>query len=258
MITDYTANMWVDTVTNLDLNDPTPKNGEIIFGTTGTHIVIFAIGNNSLSWSNLKKFWFDFFNGRFGIGRDPVAPLDIYRATGINDIVFATGDASEVRVALTNTAGDWELRNGTSGIFYLHDDGNVKNPFVVENNCDTNLLYLDNAGRVEIGGALGVGSGGRVTLTTGTYNGYDVQDVGYILLNPSGGNITINDFTNGVAGQAILVNRGDTANTVTITRASGSNQDFRTYTELDIVSTVPFADVWQFNGTVWVVGGGTQ
>lgn len=219
--------------------------------------------------ANVRKtrlFYRDYYvvdpdTGYIGNGkRNPTQPLDIYNTAAASMYcLFESSGDQNTGIRLKTSVNDYRIYvTQTDGELIFDDATGGTLPFRVEQMAKTDLLALRSAGYVTIGGGLAASSGGRIVLTTGTYNGLDVADTLLISFNMSG-NITINDFTNGANGQVLILNRSSSANTLTITHGSGSNQSIYNNTEASLVLSNIWSGLLSFDPTNsrWTIAGGT-
>jgi len=188
------------------------------------------LGDGSTATSSRIMGYFDIANKRFG-NTDPAYIVDFTTSRAADDYIriVHTGNYN-TGVWVGNINGSYQLRAlQTTGDCAISDISAGTNPIVIDNNSPSQVIYIAAAKRLDVGGAFAFGSGGVVTLTTGTYDGYDVTDTGLIYAVTTGGNVTINDFTNGVASQILHIMNTSGANDTVITDASGSNQQIYLY-----------------------------
>ena len=238
---------WDRTDAELTSENPTLLQNELYIA---KDTMQFALGPGT--WNTRKGLYFDFANKRIGAGRAP-SSFGLESANG----VFFTGSGGAV---LQGTPG-----NGTSGMYQnivgatsgflwrLLQDGNAK--IIMNYGCPDNLIVGQAVGRVDIGGALAIGSGGQLTVTPGTYATLDVADTGFISLDTSSASIEIQGLANGVNGQPIFVVRTSTNNTLTLRNlhASGTQKLLVCPDEADVAIATRYKDTWIEFGNTWLV-----
>lgn len=170
MIEDYTANMWTDTEANLISDDETPVAGQSIFAyDTGA----FVIGDDVTSYASMKPVYYDFVNGRFGVGIEPGQVGHFYNLSATCFIKVESGGLNTAGVIIENTAREYSLNvSAPSGLFYISDSTAGTNPFQIEPACPTNLLYLDSGGKVGI----------KTTTPAQDLHVYDASSSAYVLI----------------------------------------------------------------------------
>lgn len=223
MSEEYNAKLaiYVDTYTNM--SSKVPENGRLFYSSdTGA----LYIGNGSSAISALNPLgFFDIINGYFG-NTDPTVEADFYDATGGCLVRSRSGADQSSGLSFQNSVNNWQLITAaTTGLASLVDatNGGIT-PLRFEPNTMTDLLYGDSDGRIDIGGAFGFGSGGRLTVTTGIYNDLDVTDTGLLFLNGTGGNITLNGMAS-IGSPLVFYRAIMSGNTLTITHNSGTGND---------------------------------
>ena len=122
-----------------------------------------------------------------------------------------------------------------------------ENQKLILGTSDTDRIIIEADGRVGIGvnptqkfevegrmvaKALILGS---VFLNAGSHSAIDVSEIGVIACSTNTGNVTINDFINGVSGQVIRIVQTNFTNAVTLTNDSGANQRMLLSDSADIV-----------------------
>jgi hypothetical protein len=161
--------------------------------------------------------------GHIGNGqRDPTQALDIYKSTGVIYGLIESGN-NDAGLRLKNNVTEWiSYVLATSGQFLIRDLTNSKSIFRIEPDSNADSIRINAAGRIDIGGAFAIGSGGRLSVTTGTYNSLDVADTGQLIIDGTTGNITLNGVANLIGGQLLSFFGVAAGNTITIVHASGS------------------------------------
>jgi hypothetical protein len=196
--------------------------------------------------------------GRSGIGG--------YQEEDINKFPYEAfrpeKDTGEVRTLTLIDSWDFAVENDlvVGGDTTLGGDTNVQGSLDVDTNinCDGTLVVDGTStltGDVSIGSDLIIGSSGRLTVTTGTYNALDVNGTTFLILNGTGGDITINGFTGGVLGKVMFVFATGFTNTIKLSHVSASGTDQKIFVEGGADKTTTDYASWMLvcNGNVWRV-----
>jgi hypothetical protein len=209
----------------------------------------WTVTDGTTQLQNLEWFQFDTSTGS----------ITQYVSSGSNVYTLESGDNSTVFQKLKNLVQEWRIANlSTSGTLGIYDyTGGNKSVLNIAAGCSANTMSL-TPGLISFGGAVAIGSSGRLTVTTGTYNALDITDIGLINFQDSSA-ITLNGFTGEVAGAVIFYGITMTGGaTLTINNGSGSATDQAIYTITGgalTKSAIGGAGVFiNPSGTTWRVG----
>jgi len=262
-----TFNTTLEVTENVDLNGELDVEGVAnlnntdidgvldVFGAAAFHSTLELTGNADFNGNldvdgttNVDGLTSD---GNVGIGRSPTQKLDVYNNSGtVQALIESNG--GEAQLDLKNTILNWRMYvSSADGDLWFQNITNNLSPLHVEISAPNDLLTLRSVGRADFGGAVAIGSGGRMILTTGTYNALDVANTATIYCNTVGGDITINDFTGGVTGQRLSIVKSSSSNDLNLTASSGSNQQMQLTGGSITLSTDVGGILLDFAGTYW-------
>jgi len=181
-------------------------------------------------------------DGKVGIGTNaPSSKLEVVNTditAGEKIFTSFTEGNSNKQILLTYDANGatvtgCRIRTGGTVPLFLGATGVINALTILPTSGNIGINVIDPHSKLEVNGA--ISSATLVVTTANDGAGINVAGVNAIFVDSSAGNISIDDFTGGVAGQQLLMVVKDNTNQVTFTDTSGANQEMILHDEANLV-----------------------